>query len=331
MKKMILILSVVTAFLFPLGAEQKVTDMAGRFVTLPDSISKIVTANSVSSIFLYTLDPALMSGWNLKLNKKAVAVLDKKAVKLPYIGVLYGNGKSANDEEILSINPDFILVMGEINKAIINRADELENHLKIPCLVLDSSLEKTAEAYFLLGKVTGRESRAEELGVYCADILVRAKTIADSIPEEERKRIFYSLGKNGLNSYPAGNLNAGLIELCGAVNVVNLEYNKKFGPMAVGFEQLLIWNPDIVLGAYMGGTAGSRKGVYDTQKWKSLDAEIAIVPWIPFNFFEKPPSVNRFSGIMWLQSILYPEYIDYDPDVEISRLFKLLGFGQYKP
>ena len=44
------------------------------------------------------------------------------------------------------------------------------------------------------------------------------------------------------------------------------------------------------------------------------------IPGGPFNWFERPPSVNQILGLKWLGNLLYPEVYHYDI-VEETRVF----------
>ena len=45
-----------------------ITDMAGREVVVPKEINKVFCVSPVGTIFVYTLNPDLLVGWNYELN-----------------------------------------------------------------------------------------------------------------------------------------------------------------------------------------------------------------------------------------------------------------------
>jgi iron complex transport system substrate-binding protein len=328
MKKRILIVMVLGGIFSSLFATQVIVDMAGRTVQLPDSdeIHRVFTANPIASIFLYTVEPSLMVGWNTKLNGDAKKVLDKYAVNLPNFGVIYGNGQGASDEAILQSDPQFILMMGEDNEQITSAADEISSRLHLPVLVLFNDLDNMKEAYKIMGEICNLTDRTNLLGDYCSRIVGQARELTASLKNEDKVKVYYSLDDSGLKTYPAGNINAGLIELCGGVNVIDLSYEKKFGTMSIPFEELLLHKPDIILAGSYPSRDRLDGSIFDDSHWALLSAEVEVIPRDPFNFFDKPPSVNRIVGILWLQNILYPDKVDYNVDEEITS-FKSLFYG----
>ena len=42
------------------------------------------------------------------------------------------------------------------------------------------------------------------------------------------------------------------------------------------------------------------------------DGRVYAMPNTPFSWIDRPPSVNRFLGIQWIASLLYPEAYDVD-------------------
>ena len=45
------------------------------------------------------------------------------------------------------------------------------------------------------------------------------------------------------------------------------------------------------------------------------------VPTAPFNWFDRPPSVNRMIGIKWLANLLYPNVFRYDMAAEVKDFY----------
>jgi iron complex transport system substrate-binding protein len=62
-------------------------------------------------------------------------------------------------------------------------------------------------------------------------------------------------------------------------------------------------------------------------KWKTIkaiqDNKVYAVPSGPFNWFDRPPSVNRVLGLKWLGNLLYPEVYDYDIAEEVREFYKM--------
>ena len=65
----------------------------------------------------------------------------------------------------------------------------------------------------------------------------------------------------------------------------------------------------------------------DDPKWKELKAvkegKVYEIPCVPFNWFDRPPSVNRIIGLKWLGYTLYPDIYDYDLIQEVKEFYSL--------
>ncbi len=324
-KKLTVLLLTLTAL--SLFAQRQFTDMAGRSVELPpaEEIVTIFTANPTASVFLYTLDYERMAGWNLTLYKDAVPLLPAAVRKLPKYGTLYGNGKAVSDEEVFAARPQLLLLMGELTDDLTARADELTARFRLPVVVLDGDLNRMDGAYRLLGEICGVPQRAEELALFCRGVIDRAVTLTATLSGEEKKTVFYSLG-DGLETYPRGTALSDYMELCGAVNVVDLPYDRVLGHMNISFEELAVRAPEYILAGSFANSPANEGSVYNRPAWKALKAQVALIPHLPFDIFAKPPSANRIAGIIWLQALLYPDRVDYDVEEELDR-FNRLFYG----
>ena len=54
-----------------------------------------------------------------------------------------------------------------------------------------------------------------------------------------------------------------------------------------------------------------------------VNGDYVEVPKGPHNWMGMPPSVQRYLGLIWLPSVLYPEYCDYDVKEEVLEYYRL--------
>ena len=88
-------------------------------------------------------------------------------------------------------------------------------------------------------------------------------------------------------------------------------------------EQLLIWDPDVIIFA--------PDSIYDTvasdPTWQNLSAiengTFYEVPFGPYNWLGFPPSVQRYLGMMWMTQLLYPDIAQYDLYSEVANYYDL--------
>lgn len=302
--------------------EIEVVDMAGRTITLPKKADKAFATKPTGTIMLYTLNPEKMVGWNYDLREGEKRFIPEKYHDLPNLG---GAGKNAvNIEELLKEEPDVLIIMEEVVEASLSKAEELEEQTGIPTIILDSDILKLDEAYEVLGKVMEEEERAKELAEYCKETISQAQNLAASISEEEKIGVYYAQGPDGLETEPSNSWHAEVINLVGGKNVAEVEAIADSGKSLVSIEQILQWNPDLII-SWDDVRGGYYSGIFEDPTWQGIKAveekEVYEIPNRPFNWFDRPPSVNRILGIKWLGNLLYPDLFDYDIEEEVKEFY----------
>lgn len=303
---------------------REITDMAGRKVTVPAEIDSVFSANPVSAIYLYTLVPDKLLGWNYELNDIEKSIILEQYHDLPNFGM----GDEINYEAVIAANPTIAVSVGTINDAMISDCDALSESLGIPVIAVDGDLTAAPEAYRFMGNLFGMEEQAEELAAYAE------KTFDDianmDIPEEEKVRIYYGNGEDSLETAPAGSSHAQIIDMVNAVNVADLELGDG-SRVQISAEQLLAWDPDVIIvngepkSNLSGGSAA--EALLNDPTFASLKAvqeqKVYGTPNAPFSWVDRPPGPNRIVGIRWLSGLIYPDYLNFDVDEEVREFFSL--------
>ncbi len=308
-----------------------ITDMAGREVLIENRIEKIYSTGQPGVVMLYTLCPDKLLGWCMKLSREEAKYIDPRYLSLPVLGLMQGNNNTANKEEIMRRNPDMVLFMTDIAEDTIESADEMQEMMGIPVVVADYHLDRLSDTYQFLGEILKETKRADELSAYCKDTVTQAIRAAAAIPMEERKRIYYAQGSTGMQTAPKGSSHSEVIDLVGGENTVILKANTD-GRLTINMEQLLIYNPDIIIASYSMGHNNTKKDAFSiitngSKEWKLLDAVkngmIFNTPAYPYNWLDMPPSVNRIIGIKWMGNLLYPDYYPFDMKEEVLDFYQL--------
>lgn len=299
------------------------TDSAGRMVEIPADITRIAPSGPLAQMVLFALAPekfvCLASDWS----KETEQYIDTAYYNIPVLGQLYGTSSGEmNIESLAAADPQIIIDIGEPKKTVVEDMDAITAQSGIPSVHIDAATATMGDAYRTLGKLLGMEERAEELATYCeevyADTLALMETVGDN-----RRGVIYCLGDKGTNVVAQTAYHAEVLDLMTNNAAVLDEVSSKGTGNEVDMEQLLLWNPEIILFA--------PESVYDTVKndpaWQELSAisggKYYQVPFGPYNWLGFPPSVNRYAGMLWLGTLLYPEYVDYDLYEEIARYYKL--------
>ena len=303
---------------------REITDMAGRTVTVPVEIESVFSTGAAAAIYLYTLVPDLLLGWNYELNEIEKSIILEKYHDLP----CFGQGNSVNYEAVIAANPTIALNVGTINDTMISDCDALSESLGIPVIAVDGDLLAAPEAYRFLGELFGVQEQAEKLAAYaeetCSDIANM------NIPEDEKVRIYYGSGEDSLETAPAGSSHAQIIDMVNAINVADLELGDG-SRVQISAEQLLAWDPDVIVvnGEPKSNMSGSSAAdaIVNDPVFATLAAvqELKVygTPTAPFSWVDRPPGPNRIIGIRWLSGLIYPEYLNFDVDEEVREFFSL--------
>lgn len=305
-----------------------VTDMAGREVEVPAVIDSVYSTAPTGTMLMYTFDDELVTGLNVELSDDEKAYVTDYYKNLPNLGGWYGQGNQGNVEEIIKAAPDIVLSAGS-TQSYIDQAEQLQEQLGIPVLLVETDLEYLPETYRFMGELLGDEARGEELAAYTEETIAYAKELVASIPEEDKVRVYYAEEQDGLHTDPAGSSHSALIDLCGGINVAECEITSGYGRTAVSIEQVMEWNPELIICSVDNGYADSSSynTVLTDPIWSTIDAvENGLVfqtPLQPQNWFDRPPSANTIIGVKWTLSILYPDLVDFDIKEEAKEFYQL--------
>lgn len=286
-----------------------VTDSAGRPITVPAKAERLFPAGPPAALDIYTLAPETLLGWTRGNTSQERAYLHPEYGARGEVGRLTGHGNTTNLEVLLQLKPDLIVDVGYVNKTYIEMADRVQAQSGIPYALLDGRFDQVATSYRLLGDLIGQQARGRELADYCENVVRTCRDRVATVPRDKRPRVYYARGPRGLDTALGGSINVETIEFMGAVNVAG---ETKGGLATVSLEQVLIWNPDIIITIDDSFAASVRSD----PNWKGVRAvqsgNVHLSPRLPFGWVDFPPSVNRMPGLWWLGKILYPALFPED-------------------
>jgi iron complex transport system substrate-binding protein len=286
-----------------------VTDATGRSIALPDKVERIFAAGPPASLLLYTFAPELLLGWTRNPEPAQCAMLGPGACDKPEVGRLTGRGNTTNLEVLLKLKPDLILDVGTINDTYISLAKRVQDETGIPYVLLDGRFDAAAQVYRQLGDLTQRQSQAEEFARYADNTIKTIKGRIASIPDAQRPSIYYARGPRGLETGLGGSINVETIEFLGARNVAGEQHG---GMATVSMEQVLAWNPDVIVTIDPAFATSARNDPVWAPVKAVQSGRIHLSPRLPFGWVDFPPSVNRLIGLWWLAKVFYPAQFPED-------------------
>ena len=293
----------------PSARAAAVADAAGRAVPIPETVARVFPAGPPAAILLYTIAPDILIGWPRPNRPEECEFMLPEICARPEIGRLTGRGNTANLEAVLALKPDLILDVGSTNPTFVSLAEHVQEQTGIPYALLDGRFAAIVPAYRKLGELTHRPNEAEDLARYAEETMATIKQRVDKIPAAVRPRVYYARGPRGLETGLGGSINVETIEFLGARNVAA---DRTGGLAVISLEQVLLWNPDVIITI----DAAFAASVRNDPLWASLaavrDGRVHLSPKLPFGWVDFPPSVNRLIGLWWLAKILYPAQFPED-------------------
>lgn len=298
----------------------KFVDSVGREVEVPANIEKIAISGPLAQMTLFALAPDKLVGIANEWDKTAEAFFDAKYYNLPILGQLYGGKGELNLETLLASGAQVAIDVGEPKDSIVDDLDGLSEQTGIPFVHITLTLETAGDAYRKLGELLNMQDEAALLAAYCEETY---STVRDIAAKVEKKNLLYCLGDAGLNVIASGSYHAEVIDLLSNNLAVVDDPSSKGSGNEVDMEQLLVWNPNIII--FAPGSVYSSVG--EDATWQELkaikDGAYYEAPFGPYNWMGFPPSVQRYLGMLFMAKLLYPDAASYDLFTEVDKYFNL--------
>jgi iron complex transport system substrate-binding protein len=307
--------------------EQTIIDDTGRELVIPtpDRLERVYFTSALAQIYCFSMAPELLGGIASTIGPDKMKYLPAGIENLPNMGTLSGESGRIDREMLLKQRIQIVFSISAVALTEQNRseAEELQEATGIPVVLIDGSFEVVSNAYRLLGQCMGREQRGEEIAAYLEDILARVTEAVSDIPEEEKINLYYAEGPLGLQTEPSTAQHALVFIVAGAHIVADVE-GTAYGMSDVSLEQVLAWNPEVIIAWSEEFRGGSENIIRTNQNWAPITAvktgRVYTMPENPFAWLDRPPAVNRFLGLQWIANMLYPERYDVDM-VKVAKEF----------
>jgi iron complex transport system substrate-binding protein len=209
---------------------------------------------------------------------------------------------------VLALKPDLILDVGSTSATYVSLADRVQQQTGTPYALLDGRFDGIALAYRTLGALIGRPAQGEEFARAAETMIGTVTQRIGGIPLGQRPRVYYARGPRGLETGLGGSINVETIELL-AQNVAGAT---RGGLATVSIEQVLLWNPDVIITIDQDFAANVRNDPAWAPVKAVRDGRVHLSPKVPFGWVDFPPCANRLIGLTWLAKHLYPNLFPED-------------------
>lgn len=285
-------------------------------VTVIDQASRTVEVGDVNTIAVcwYMADDFVLA---MGLGDKLIAIGpydDFHVLVKPNIPNLGTVGRGRPDMELLaSMGPDLLIhTVGDTQNIAAVEA------LGIPMIQIDpETIDKTMEAYRIVGLATGASERADFLKNIYSELTGKAKGLIGETSINDRPS-FVILGSDPGKIADGKMMQAEMIENGGGRNVAGKNEGTGFWP-EVGVEQVFTWNPDYIL---ISQTANySVEDILGDPSWADLRAvkngNVFLIPGQLHNW--ENPGMGTALGTLWAAKIFYSGKLT---DTEFDNIVK---------
>lgn len=263
-------------------------------------------SSPVNNYLLLALAPDRMAGLNFPWSKQAEQILPPHVLGLPVLGGWFGQGRTANLEQLLRVHPRLALISGATVGAQASTAAMQKLGLPLCPVRLDTLADYPA-AFRQVGQALGIATRGDALAAAAQTTLNELAALRQRVARHKPVRIYYAEGEDGLASECAGSIHAEVIDAIGAHNALRCTDGSRFGMVRVSFEQIMAADPDWIL--TQDGPA--MRAIEASPRWKLLRAvregRVLFAPQVPFRWIDRPPSFMRFLAAPWLASHVFPQ------------------------
>lgn len=298
-------------------------DQMGRQVTLPAKVEKLVAIPIPLASMVMALDgsAARLSGINSAarsdIDDGLLGRMFPAAAKIPT--QVAGESFAPNGEALAAARPDLVIQWGDRGDAIVTPIRQLG----LPVLTLKYGDSRWAADWLrLTGAAIGKARRGEKLATWFETRASEVERRAAAVPASERPRVLYLMrGRSALLVAGKNTSMDGDIARVGGINpAAGLP---GFAP--VGVEQILAWNPDIILLNNFERDM-SPQAFYADARFKGLAAVMKqrVYRYPRGGFRWDPPSQETPLALDWLYGVLHPARPMPDLRARIGEAYQTL-------
>ena len=349
-KKNQLIKTLLVAFIFCLAflslagpaLGRSITDALGRKVEIPDKVTHVICSGSgCPRLLVYLQAQEMLVGVDEGETRQRVfdarpyAFANPWLKDLPMIGM---QGGRDNPEAILTLEPQPQVILRTYPASGYN-PEELQQKTGIPVVTMEyggllpDSRADLYQALRIMGEVTGREDRAEEVITFFEYHLQLLEAKADLVSEENRPSAYVGgIAYSGAHGFQSTEPDYPPFSLLKVQNVAGISERllQQTSNAVVAKEKILDWDPDyLFLDLSTLQLAEDANGLYELRNdpgYQTLSAvkNENVYGVLPYNWCTKNYG-SILADCYFVGKLLYPElFEDIDPGEKADEIYTFL-------
>lgn len=296
---------------------KNITDMVGRNVEIPASVSNVVATSPPMTTVLYMISPDKLKAVNFQWTDDELEYVPSQYQNFPVVGGWYGS-QDGSYEEFIASEPDIVIESidegGDGDASTVKERQEKFGTIPVVAVNDTTNVEKIDGSISFIGEIVGVQDNAAKLNDFNKKYLDVVHDKSSKLSDSDKKTVYYAQGDDGLQTNPSHSTHGQLIDLVGGVNVADsANQGNTTNGIQVSMEQVISWNPDVIITT----DPEFYSNVYSDSNWQKIDAvknkEVYLSPQSPFKWFDRPVGANMIIGVPWTAKVIYPDdYTDID-------------------
>lgn len=284
----------------------RITDQTGRVVELPGQVRRVVAIPIPLASMVMAVDEG--SQRLAGINPAARDDLDNALLGKMFpdarriSSAVAGENFAPNPEALAASGADIVFQWGDRGEAIVKPIAELG----LPVVTLRYGESGLAAGWLrLVGAALGKPARGESLARWLEQGIAEVGRLGAATPAAQRPRVLYLMrARASLQAAGRGTSMDGDMRLAGGHNVAG--DIPGFAP--VGVEQILAWNPDVILLNNFEPGLGPADILRDARFAGLAAVRQGRVYGFPRGGFRwDPPSQETPLSLHWLFNVLHPQ------------------------
>jgi iron complex transport system substrate-binding protein len=302
---------------------REITDMKGNSVKIPENVSRVAFLGGPSGQISYILgvQDRLCAVTKTLTSSELVGIFDPSMKSRPAVRTVSG---MVNIEQLIETDPQLVIA-GDLDGEIVQRKSS------IPVAFFGDSMsigvEDIKNEIRFYSSIFQTEERAKAYCDYLDSVAAMIRKRTGDIPGKNRKVIFNGYGTSHLVTLGNDTFMKERFEIAGCINAAETvsTAGKKEGLHSglgeVSMEQLLQWNPDIIV-----LDTGRFEDLAKDSRWMSTKAvknkQVFIQPAGVF-IWDRPTAEAAVLHPLWLAMIAYPEkFKDISFTKEVQKFYR---------
>lgn len=300
-----------------------VTDQRGKKLTFSHPVRRVVTIPMPAAAMFISVDQSadhlvgMHNGSWLAIRDGILGEMFPEAKKIPH--QIATQDFVPNVESVLGLNPDVVVQWADHGAEIVGT---LEN-AGMKVAGLDYGTQQDLDTWItLFGRMLGKPDRARQMNARTHKRLAEMRA---NKPSGTPPSIVYFLRyAGGFKVAGKGTYNDSYIKLVGATNPATGPHGLSGGFAGVDVEQLLAWDPDILLLGNFDPTMPA--DVYRNKVMRDMSAvKTKRVYKVPLGGYRwDPPSQESSLMWRWLSMVAFPDQNPFDLRGEIVQDYRFL-------